>query len=871
MFAKLLRRLRYWRDADTRSAALSEEMQFHIDNLADEYEAEGMTREAALARARQQFGNRTALSETSRETWLAASFDQTLRDLRHGARSLVATPGFTLFAIAILGLGAGACATVFGVLDALVLRPLPVARPAELAFIANGEAEGLSGETIQVGHLQDMARRTAHFAAITGYMAFYGVEQTRFGAGGRRERITVVPVAENFFPTLGVTPQFGRQFQASEALWGAPKVLLLSHRFWTTHFAADPAIIGREVDLDDARARIIGVMPAEFDFGALFAPGVRIDAFSPFPLAPQTDRWGNTMSLLGRLRPGSTVVAAQVELSAMAKELQRLPRRNALIPRVSSLHDRIRGNTRQSVWLVFAAVVAVLLIVCANLASLQLARASSRRKEFAIRTALGAGQLRLWRQLWIESLLLASGGCAIALAFAALCTRLIANLDTLRVPLLSLVRLDRNVALFTLAICLLAALLFSILSAVSLARTPIEALKSSSRGASSSTRMVWTRKLLVVGEVSFACVLLLGAVLLLRGMMALLAIDPGFVSTHAWSVRVDIENRNPARLADALARVRALAGVTAAALTDSMPFGRNRTWGIAPWDRKSDPLAYNGAYVRIVSDDFVTAMGLRLIEGREFTRADGPGSDRVTMINEALARRIFPGQSAIGKLMRIDGDKPRRIIGVLHDTRHLAVDQPAGFEFYLPATQTDDSMGFELVVRSTIDRNTLAAQVKATLQPFDPVIGATAVVPVQDLLDRSLSPRRALAICLAGFAAFALVLASLGIYALIAYTVAQRRKELGIRLALGASPGGLQWSVVRESLGLILLGICGGALLAIPLLRAVQGLVFNVTPGDPLNFILMAGCFLLTGIAASYLPARGVTRIAPVETIRDDA
>lgn len=870
MWQKIWKQWRYWREQDTRHESLSEEMQFHVESLTEEYVAAGMSRAAAREKALRQFGNVTSHAEHSRQTWIAAWLEDLWRDVLYALRGLRQAPAFALFAIGILGLGAGACATVYAVLDALVLRPLPVERPAELAWIANGYSEGLSGQTLQVNHILDMANRTTMFSGMAGYMAFYDINEAKFGERNQTVRATVVPVSQHFFPLLGVTPERGRQYTAVECLWGAPTSLMLSHNFWLKQFAGNPNVVGSEVIYNGKKAHIVGVIPESFDFGAMFAPGVRVDAFEAFPMTKETNRWGNTMAIVGRLKPGATAAAAEAELRAMAPALERLPQRNGLNPRVKPLAAHIRGNTRDAAWIVFASVLVVMLIVCANLASLQLARAGARRKEFSIRTALGAGRLRLVRQVVTECIVLAGAACVVATAFAWVATRTIANFDALRVPMLSLVRVDVPVALFAIGMCLVVGVLFGLMATFTLGRGAIHTtLKEAGRGASGSTRVVWLRKGLVVAEVGFACVLLVGAGLLLRGMMALLSVDLGFEPTQAWSMRIDFDQANPARFREALERVRVIQGVDAVAITDTMPLGRNRSWDVAPYERMRERKAYQSGYVRVVTDGYMKAMGLRMVEGREFERTDAPGAEQVIVVNEAMARKLWPGEKPLGRLMRVNGEKPWKVVGVVEDMRHLALDEPSGFEFYLPLMQCGDYNSLELAVRSREGGAALVSLVKQALQPLDPVIGLTRAVPVQELVDRSISPRRALALCLTGFAAFALLLASLGIYALIAYTVQQRRRELGIRMALGASATGLQWGVVRDTLLLVGLGVGLGVVTAIPTAQAMRGLLFGVEPGDPWSYAGMAACFLLVGLAASYLPARDVARIAPTEAIRE--
>ncbi len=868
MWKNLQRRLNYWFHRDSRHDNLREEMEFHIAELAAEYEAQGDSPALAQSKARKQFGNSSAQADEARDAWVNAWLADAAQDLRYGVRSLIHQPGFAAFATAILAIGIGACATVFGVLNTLVLRPLPVKDPASLVWVQNRGEGGLSGQTIQVGHLLDLETRNTHFEMLSGYMAFFGQGETTLGDTDRQERLTSVGISQKFLPVLGVQPIIGRNFTPEECKWGAPPAIILSHRFWTRRFNANPAVIGTSIRLNNRPSTIVGIAPEAFDFGAMFAPGVRVDLFQAFPLSPETDRWGNTMSIVGRLKPGATIPAAQAEFKALSVELNKHPRRNELDAVLLPLPVFVGGAAQSYVWIVFASVLALMLIVCANLASLQLARSATRRKEFSIRSALGAGRLRLVRQIAMESLLLCATGCVIGLSLAYGALTLISRLETVRIRMLSQVRLDWETIAFTIALTTLAALLLAILPSLQLMHGP---MRDSSRGSSASAWQVWTRNALVVSEVACACILLIAASLLARSMYTLLQEHLGFQPKQAMVFRMSFERNTLASFDEALRLVRAVPGVGQAGLTDAMPFGRNRTWGIAPYEDFRRREAYETGFVRIVSDGFFESMGISLRAGRTFTLQDRPETDRVVIINQAMANRFYPGKDPIGRLLRVTDEKPWQIVGVVDNLRHLSLDRDSGCEFYLPISQTRDRNGLEMVVRASRPLNTLTTPIQLALRPVDAAMSGAEFIEIDTLVSRAVSSRRVVLICLGGFAFFAMILASLGIYALIAYTVEQRRKEMGIRLALGASTGKLQGRVLFETLSLVTAGIAAGIVLAMPVARMMKGLLYGIEPTGPLSFAAMASVFLTVAFFAAYQPVRRVARIDPGEALRAEA
>jgi predicted permease len=807
-----------------------------------------------------------------------AWLDTFSRDFKYALRTFRRDLGFATFAILIVGLGIGACCTIFSVVNTLLIRPLPFRDPASLVWIANHGDDpkiGLSGQTLQVNHVLDFRAQNKSFSDVAAYFAFYGVGDSRLTGTGQPERLTGVPVSENFFSLLGVQPQLGRLFTPEECKWNGPKAVLLSNGLWKRRFASDPSIVGRPLILDDSPVTVIGVLPASFDFGTIFAPGSRIDLYFPFPLSEETNRWGNTLAIVGRLNPGATVQSAQAEATVLSEQItHQHPERNEFEPQLTFLSAHISGRLRPALLVLACAVGVVMLIVCANLSNLLLARSATRQKEIAIRAALGAGKARLIRQMLTESLVLSFFGAALGLLLAFAGTRLLARLDAVSIPLLSEVHLDATALGFTILIAILTGIFFGLFPAFQVPGLALhDVLKDSTRGASQGRGHAWVRSSLVVSEIALACVLLVGAGLLIRSFLRVLDLDLGFRPERAAALRIDpnssysTQAQRHAYYNEALRRVLEVPGIEAAGLSDALPLGRNRSWGISAKGQVHARNDYHEAFVRIVSGGYFQAMGIPLRAGRDFTERDSEGAAIVIIINETLARELWPGQNPIGQI--IQADRPERtVIGVVGDVRHLALEQKSGSEFYLPILQTSDYQSVDLVVRTSLSTPQLAPRIREALKPLDPDLPTANIRTLQQLVDKAASPRRFVVLLLGGFAFFALILASLGIYAVISYSVTQRTQEIGIRMALGASAQSLQAGILFQTLSLAAIGMLIGVASSWALARTLSGLLFGVTSTDPATFAAML--LLLTSVAAlaGYLPARRASRIDPMAALR---
>jgi len=799
-----------------------------------------------------------------------------LQDLRYTLRTLRRDIGFAAFAILITGLGVGASVTVFSIVHTLILRPLPFADPERLVWIANRDVSGLSGQTTQVGHMLDLRERTRTLSAVAGYFAFYGVGDQLLSGRGEPERLSGVPVSENFFDVLGVRPRLGRTFTAQECAWNGPKAVMLAYDFWQRRFQRDASIVGTSLTINGEPHAVVGVLPATFDFASVFAPGAHFDLYLPFPLSEETNRWGNTMAMIGRLGPGASVEAAAAEIRTLAPRMTaENPRRNNFQGVLRPLAEHVSGRIRTAVWVLAGAVGLVMLIVCANLSSLLLARTTARQKEIAIRTALGAGRGRLLGQMLTEGLVLSSAGALLGLVLALLGTRLLARLDAVSIPLLRDVRADGTALLFTVAVALITGIVFGVAPAFhARGERLMHALKDATRGSTESGRRAWMRNGLVVAEIAFACVLLVGAGLLVRSLMRVLEVEMGFVPSQAATIRVDPDSRyqtpeqQGAYFDEVLRRVRALPGVESAGITDALPLGRNRSWGArakgVAYERGKSPTAF----VRVVSEGYVAAMGIPVVAGRDLLTSDEAKTEPVMLVNQTTARTLWPGQDAIGQYILGPCAKERRVVGVVGDVRHLALEQEAGNEMYIPMRQCTDLSSADLVVRSAVPPEQLAGTLRAALQPIAADLPRNDFRVLQQLVDRSVSPRRLVVLLLGGFAVFALVLASLGIYGLISYSVTQRTQEIGIRIALGASARHVQGRVVMQTLSLAATGMVCGAVASWLLARAAGGLLFGVTAADPGTFLGMLAVLGGAALVAGYLPARRASRVDPLVALR---
>ena len=854
---------------------LDAELETHQDLLVEEGIRRGLSPDEARREARLRLGNVTSLREQHRETRGLPFIDTLLQDLRYTFRILRRDTGFAFFAILIVGLGIGASAIVFSVLNTLLLRPLPFKDADSLVWIANKKS--IPEQTTQVGHILDARQANTSLAEIAAYFAYYNTGDLKLTGTGEPERLTAVPVSENFFRVLGVEPQVGRTFDSDESRIGGPPAVILTDALWKRRFASNPEIVGKTLQLNGRSVRVVGVMPASFDFTSVFTPGSRVDLFSPFPLAKETDDMGNTSALVGRLKPGATLESAQADFNLLGQRLtaEHQLDRNEFQPALSSLKAHVTGRLRLALIVLGCAVAVVMLIVCANLSNLLLARNATRQKEMAIRVALGAGRRRLIRQMLTESIVLSVAGAVAGVMVAVIGTRLLTRLDAINIPLLANVQVDLGVLGFTLLIAIVTGLVFGLVPALQVPAIGVnETLKDSTRGSTGGKKHAWIRSSLVVSEFAFACLLLVAAGLLIRSFLRVLDVDLGFQPERLATIRIDpsseysTQAKRNAYFDEALRLVQNTPGIEASGLTDVLPLEGDRSWGVAAVGQVYEREHHPSAFVRIVSNGYFKAMGIPLLAGRDFTEHDTASSERVIIINDTLARRLWPGQDPIGQM--VTQDDGRRVVGVVGGVRHVKVEEDSGSEMYVPIRQTNDFSAVELVVRTSLPEETLGTTLRAALKPLDPNLGSSEFRNVQQLVDKATSPRRFVVMMLTGFSIFALTLAALGIYAVISYSVQQRTQEIGIRMALGATARSLQRRIMFQTLRLASIGLLIGLGASFIMTRSLRALLFGVDSNDPASFIGTVVVLVAVAAIAGYFPARRASQIDPINALRSN-
>ncbi len=797
-----------------------------------------------------------------------------IQDLKYGLRMLAKNPGFTTVAVLTLALGIGANIAVFSVVNTILLRPLPFHDPQQLTWLAgNNGVGGLSDQTYRVDSYEEIQRHSQSFQDVTGYMPFYVVADYKLTGYGEPKPVSGVWVAGNFFQTLGVQPALGRLFTREECVKGGRPAVLLSHTFWERQFAANPGIVGQAITLNNQPVTVVGVLPDTFDFGAVFAPGLKKDVFVP-AIMDGMRNWGHVMSVIGRLKPEVAVGQAQAEATLLFSQskAQHPEWLTDAKTSITGLREYVSGKLRRSLIVLWCAVGLILLIVCVNLLNLLLARATARSKEFAMRSALGAGRGRLIRQLLTESLVLSSAGALLGLGFAFAIIRYLAHQGSIALPLLSSARVDVTVLTWTLLIAVAAAVVFGLVPGLKISGGSLqEALKDAGPGRSAGRKHERLRSVLVISEVALACVLLIGAGLLLRSFLHVLDVDLGFQPSRAAAIKVDYDDggnqaRRGAILQEMLRRVSAIPGIESAGISDMLPLDRNRSWDLRAKGRAYRQGENEDAFVYVVTPGYFGAMGMHLRAGRDFNWQDSPTSEPVVIINQAAARRHWPGEDPVGR-MAAAGGVDTRVIGVISDVRESSVEETSSPEAYVLATQADPA-GAELVVRTKLPPEALASSVLKTLRTLNPGQPANEFRPLQQIVDHAVSPRRFFVSLVACFAVLGLVLASLGIYGVISYSVAQRTQEIGIRMALGAAPWQVLFGVIGKTLRVALIGIALGIIGSLAAAKWIASLLFGTAPTDPATF---AGVILLlsaVGFIAGYIPARRATKIDPLVALR---
>jgi predicted permease len=808
-----------------------------------------------------------------------------LQDLKHGARVLIKARGFTAVAVLSLALGIGANTAIFSVADALLLRPLPYADQDRLAILwQRSPGLNVKQDWFSIGQYVDIATGNTVFE---GTAAAIGASFNVTG-DGPAERVDGVRATSSLFALLGATPAIGRVLTDVEDTPGNSGVVVLSNAFWRRRFGSDPAVVGKTITLNGNTLRVIGVLSPEFRFNREVMPAVNairnVDLFLPLPMQPtaRANRGGEDYVIFARLKRGVTVERAQSDMDRIAAQMKReysanYPPNGGLTVSVVPLIDQVVGDVRLALQVLLGAVGFVLLIACGNVANLLLSRAAVREKELAIRAAVGAHRRRLIRQLATENLLLAVIGGLAGVALAWIGVAVIRQFGPANVPRMEEVGIDGRVLAFTLVVSVVTGVVFGLGPAIRASLVdPNSALREGARSIAGGHGRL--RKALVTAELSLSLVLLVGAGLLIRSYQRITNADPGFDQRNVLSLRITLPGAKykPDMIANFYreleAKVQALPGVQHVGFNYQLPLSSVAlAWepigieGYVPKTPGNDLIISSSAYV---SADYFRAMGIRLREGRVFTAADVRGAPEVAVVDDKLAARFWPGQSAIGKRLRQGADGPwRTIVGVVADSREYEPDAEPPITTFLPVAQYNIASRF-LVAKTSVDAASVTPAVLAAIRDLDPDLPAYDVSTMDERLHDSFARRRLSMFLLITFAGVALVLAAIGTYGVISYWVEQRTREIGIRVALGAEPSRILAMVFREFGGVIAVGVIAGVAIAAALSRVMRGLVFGVTTGDALTFLTVTAFLGGVALLATWLPARRALSVEPITAIR---
>ncbi|HEX2188842.1 MAG TPA: ABC transporter permease [Longimicrobiaceae bacterium] len=796
-------------------------------------------------------------------------------DLRHAFRSLRRSPGFTLVAVLTLALGIGANASIFSVVNAVLLRPLPYPEPERLVRLLTEEG-GERGPNVTPPDFLDVESRSRVFSAV----AAYGHGTAALSGDGEPLRLATARTSAGFFRTLGVAPALGRGFLPGDNLPGSEPVVVLGHGLWTQRFGGDPAVVGRRVVLDGRPTTVVGVMPAGFDYPAGREAWTPLEYSEGF--AGEESRFNYSVEAVARVRPGVAPERVRADLDAVMAAIHEAEPRKATVSLVPvPLREHLLGDARTPLLVLSGAVGLVLLIACANVANLFLARASSRRGEFAVRTALGAGRGRLVRQLLAEGAVLGTLGGAAGLLLAGWGTEALVALQPQGLPRLDEVAVDGATLAFVAGAALLTVLLVGLAPAMRATRPDLAQTLRDAAGARGERGGNRLRSGMVVAQLALSVVLLAGAGLLAKSFARLMAVDPGFRTEGALAFEVvlpssayESDAQVDAFYGQLTEGLRGLPGVRSVGAAVSLPltgFGMGSAFSVegrAP----ARPGDGQEIQVRAATPDFFRTLGIPLVRGRLFSAEDRAGAPPVVLLNRAAARRFFPAEDPLGKRITLTWtrkDEPvgGTVAGVVADVREFGLDQDTRPTLYVAHAQVP-LRRMEVVLRTGADPLALAPAVRREVAALDPALPVAGVRTLDALVEESVSARRFYLLLLGVFAAAALALAAVGVFGVMSYSVARRTREIGLRMALGAHAGRMQRMVLREALVLAALGIALGLAGALAATRLLRALLFQVGATDPATFLAVAAVLAAAALLASWLPARRATRVDPMVALR---
>ncbi len=869
------------------AAGVEEEFTFHLEMRASELIARGWDPESARAEARRQFGdvddarNDCRRTDERREKRIMRSeyMNELAQDIAYAMRSLRKAPGFALVAILTLALGIGANTAIFSVVRGILLRPLPFAEPSRLVMVASTYKGGKPFPFASPANIEDWRTMNHSFS---GFAAYNGHSAVVTGSG-EPERLRGYDVSANMFDVLGVAAVRGRAvFTPEESAFNGSKAVLINETIWRTRFGSDSGVVGSLVMLDNNQYRVAGIIPARSAWPA--------DALIWFPLAfdpakISTSRGAIYITTIARLKPGTTLELAGTDMTQVSKQLeQQYPDANdKMATRLIPLQEFITGELRLPLLILLGGVGFVLLIACANVANLLLVRGVARESEMAVRTALGAGRGRLVRQLVTESMVLSLLGGAAGLALSVIGTRLLVASAPASIPRLSSIHVDALVLAFTMLIAAVTGLLFGLVPARQMARPDIaQTLREGGRsGAKRAGNR--SRRALVVAEVALSVMLLAGAGLLIRSFNSLMSVDPGFRTESSISFALSLPNSKYEKpeqravfMSSLMERMHALPGVQSAGAGFGMPltnFGYGFSFAIAgrpPLKPSEQP----SAQVRVATPDYFPTMGIKIVKGRGFTNQDRSDGARVVLVTEAGVKKFFPGEDPIGKHVRFGccGDKQRQegdIVGVVADVKQSSLAAVTAPQFWIPYEQWPMS-DMNVVLHTTRDPQAVVADARKAIKELDPDLAIAQIKTLDAVLADSVAQPHFYMILLTAFAIVAIVLCAIGIYGVIAYLVGQRSRELGIRIALGATPGRVVKMVMREGIAMVAVGVGVGLVGALALTRLMGALLFGITATDPLTYLTVTVLLAAVALLASSIPAMRAANVDPALAMRAD-
>ena len=857
---------------------LAEEIRAHLDLLTETKIKQGLASEDARRAALVELGGVEQVKESVREVRHGRLLEDLAQDTRYALRSLRKYPGFTFVAVLTLALGIGANTAIFSVINAVLLRPLPYDNADSLLVLRETVSDRPIGGA-SYPNFVDWRNQNTVFENIA---AVRQRESFNLTGAGESERLQGRLVSANFLSTLGVKPILGRDFVADDDVVGATPVVILSHALWQRRFGGDETIVGRQLTLNRESFTVAGVTPAEFQYGfdadVTVPIGLSAERFSPRGRDPGIDT-------VARIKPGVPVETANAELNTIAARLeQQYPETNSgRRVRLESLRETIVGDIRPTLLTLLGAVGLVLLIACANVANLLLARATRRQKEMAIRTALGAGRRRILRQLFTESVLLAIAAGIMGLILAVVGTTLLSSYLPEGIPRIREISTDAPVLVFTLIASLLTGVLFGLAPALQTSNPALtETLKEGERNSSPGHNR--TGKILVVTEVALTLVLLIGAGLLVKSFWRLMQVDPGFNPQNLLAMQISVnagtdEGPRVANFLDQLQqRIRQLPGVQSVAVSNGLPFeSANNPAFVIEGQAPPEPGKEPNGILYIVGTDYLETLQITLLRGRAFAAHDTPGTPPVALIDEVFARQYFPNEDPLGKRLRQSGStESREIVGIVRHVEHTNLEGQSASrgEVYTSFNQIPVERlprfvrRVNLLVRTTVDPLTLTQPVRGQIAALDKDQAVFNVRTMEQALSRSVAARRFSMILLSVFAALALILAAVGIYGVISYSVAQRTREVGIRMALGAQTTDVLKLVVRDGLKLVVIGVVVGLVGAFMLSRLLTTLLFGVTPTDAVTYATVALGLIGVALAACYIPARRAAKVDPLVALR---